>query len=143
MAERIEVKTINTPAGTTTVAPLVTSLNWRQGYPTQIELRIPPGPSGLVGVALFHSGKQVIPYDSSEWVITDNEAVIWPLTNFPYNAKYTVATYNLDVYTHAIQVRMLFNEVGQVAIPPQYAPSFESPLPALGQQFEGVNLADY
>jgi len=142
MAERIEVKTIITPAFTTAAAPMVTSLNFRQGYPTQLELRIPPGPSGLVGVALFHSGQQVIPYQSGEWLITDDESVIWPLSNFPYNAKYTVATYNLDVYAHTIQVRMLLNEIGQQAIPAQFVPSFESPAMVIGQPSEGVNLAD-
>lgn len=138
MAERIEVKTITTPAFTPVLTPLVTPLVWRQGYPVQVELRIPPGPSGLVGVALLHSGQQVIPYGSGEWIITDNEPVIWPLSNFPYNAKYAVKTYNLDVYAHSIQIRMLFNEIGQVSFTQPVAPVFEQQTPSAGASFEGL-----
>lgn len=116
MAERIEIKTITIPPATTVAAPLVTALNWRQGYPVRVEIRIPPGPSGLVGIQFAHSGTVIIPHDATEWLITDNEPVIWPLENFPYNAKYTCRTYNLDIYQHVIQVRMLFNEVGSQQI---------------------------
>lgn len=118
MAERIEIKSITTPAGTTLASPLVTTLNWRQGYPQQVEIRVPPGPSGLVGIQIAHSGEVVIPHDSTEWLVTDNEAVIWPLTSYPYNAKWTVRTYNTDEYEHTIQIRMLFNEVGTQRVTP-------------------------
>jgi hypothetical protein len=118
MAERIEIKSVTTPAGTTVAAPQTTLLNWRQGYPVRVEIRFPPGPSGLVGFQLLHSGEVVVPHDPTEWLITDDEPVVWPLDEFPYNAKYSVRTYNLDVYPHTIQVRMLFNEVGAQSISP-------------------------
>lgn len=137
MAQRIEVKTIVTPRGTAIAAPLVTPLTWRQGYPVQVEIRIPPGPSGLLGVALAHSGTRIIPHDESEWLITDAEPVIWPLTDFPTNAAWSVITYNLDVYAHTIQVRMLLNEIGSVALPRALAPVFEQQTPAVGTPTEG------
>jgi hypothetical protein len=118
MAERIEIKSVLTPAGTTVAAPLTTALNWRQGYPIRVEFRFPPGPSGLVGIQLLHSGEVVVPHDRTEWLITDDEPVIWPLDGFPYNAKYAVRSYNLDVYEHTVQVRMLFNEVAAQQIVP-------------------------
>jgi hypothetical protein len=118
MAERIEIKSVLTPAGTEDTAPLTTDLNWRQGYPVRLELRFPPGPSGLVGIQLLHSGEVVVPHDKTEWLITDNEPVIWPLDGFPYNAKYAIRSYNLDVYDHTVQVRMLFNEVAAQQIVP-------------------------
>lgn len=116
MAERIEIKSVTTPAGTSFATPQTTLLNWRQGYPVQLEIRFPPGPSGLVGVQLLHSGEVIVPKDPTEWLITDNEPVIWPLDGFPYNAKYAVRTYNEDVYDHTVQVRMLFNEVASQQI---------------------------
>lgn len=112
MAERIEIKTITTPAGTALASPLVTALDWREGHPVQVEIRVPPGPSGLVGVQFAHSGQVIIPHDDTEWLITDNEPVIWPLDGYPYNAKWTVRTYNTDVYDHTVQIRMLLNEIG-------------------------------
>lgn len=119
MAQRVEIKTVTVPAGTLDTAPQTDALNWRQGYPERVEIRIPPGPSGLVGVRLLHSGTLVIPRSNDEWLITDNEPVIWPLEGYPYNPNWTVQSYNLDVYEHTFQVRMLLNELG-----PQPGPSF-------------------
>lgn len=133
MAERIEIKTITTPVGTALASPLITALNWRQGYPERVEIRVPPGPSGLVGIQLAHSGQVVIPHDPSEWLTTDDEAVIWPLDAYPYNPVWTVRTYNLDVYPHTIQVRMLINEVGSQAIQRLQAIPIESPIPAMNE----------
>lgn len=128
MAERIEIKSITTVAGTTVAAPLVTTLNWRQGYPERIEFRVPPGPSGLVGIQVAHSGEVIIPKDPTEWLITDDEPVIWPMVGYPYNAKWTIRTYNLDVFSHTIQVRMLFNEVGTSRLNPLTPIDFTPPM---------------
>jgi len=130
MAERIEIKSVTTPAGTDVATPQTTLLTWRQGYPVRLEIRFPPGPSGLVGVQLLHSGEVVVPHDASEWLITDNEPVIWPLDGFPYNAKYAVRTYNQDVYDHTVQVRMLFNEVATQQIMPMAPIPLVTPLAA-------------
>lgn len=112
MAQRVEIATVTVPAGTPSTAPLTTSLPWRQGYPERVEIRIPPGPSGLVGVRFLHSGTQIIPRSTDEWLITDNEPVIWPLEGYPYNANWQIQAYNTDIYEHQFQVRMLLVEIG-------------------------------
>lgn len=112
MAQRVEIKTVTVAAGVAVATPQSDALNWRQGYPERVEIRIPPGPSGLVGVRLLHSGTLVIPRSNDEWLITDNEPVIWPLEGYAYNPNWTVQSYNLDVYPHTFQVRMLLNELG-------------------------------
>lgn len=138
MAERIEIKSVLTPAATALAAPQTTVLNWRQGYPVRVEFRFPPGPSGLVGLQLLHSGEVVVPHDRAEWLITDNEPVIWPLDNFPYNAKYSVRTYNTDIYAHTIQVRMLFMEVNAVTLTPLSPVPITVPLQSAGVGGEGI-----
>lgn len=117
MAQRVEIATVTVAANTLSSAPLTTPLPWRQGYPERVELRIPPGPSGLVGIRLLHSGTVIIPRSADEWLITDNEPVIWPLEGYPYNPNWTVQSYNLDVYPHTFQIRMLLNEIGGVPSP--------------------------
>lgn len=112
MAQRVEIKTITVPAGTAIATPQTTPLLWRQGYPERVEIRVPPGPSGLVGIRILHSGTRVIPRSEDEWLITDNEPVSWPLEGYPSNPAWSVQTYNTDIYPHDIQVRMLFNEIG-------------------------------
>jgi hypothetical protein len=131
MAERIEIISITTPAGTASSAPLVTALPWREGYPVRIEIRVPPGPSGLLGFQLAHSGEVIIPKDKTQFLITDNEAIMWPLDNYPYNAKYTVRTYNTDVFDHTIQIRMLLNELGVQSLTPVPIPAFTPPWQAV------------
>lgn len=139
MAERIEIKSITTPVGTAISAPLKTALNFRQGAPVQVEISVPPGPSGLMGIALAHSGTKIIPHDESEWLITDDEKVIWPLTEYPTNSNWEVWTYNTDIYAHKIQVRMLFNELGSNVLNPNVAPALEQAMPSAGIQSEGTS----
>jgi hypothetical protein len=118
VANRIEIKTITVPAATLEAAPQTTALTWREGFAERVEIRIPPGPSGLVGVALSRSGRQVIPHDETEWLITDAEAVVWPLEEYGTSAKWSVQAYNLDIYDHIFQVRMLFRELRSPAPEP-------------------------
>lgn len=116
MAQRIEIKTITIPNGTAKATPQNTSLVWREGYPIAIEIFVPPGPAGLVGIQLLHSDTVIIPHDGSEFLITDNEKVIWPLEGFPTAPNYKIRAYNTDVFDHTIQVRMLFAELGSPPI---------------------------
>lgn len=138
MAERVEIVTITVPANTPDTNPFVQPLVWREGYPERVEIRIPPGPSGLVGIAFLHSGRRILPKTEGEWLITDNEPVIWPLEGYPYNANYVVHAYNDDIYDHTFQVRMLLNEVrytGPVQrddidiVPPNVSPDSEMESP--------------
>lgn len=138
MAQRIEIKTVTVAAGTAIATPQKTDLGFRQGYPLQVELQIPPGPSGLVGVALAHSGTKIIPHDESEWLITDSEPVKWPLTDYPTNANWQVWAYNTDQYSHTIQVRMLFNELGPARLIVPIIPAVEQLTETTGIGNEGM-----
>lgn len=117
MAQRVEIKSITVPAATAVSSPQTTALPWRQGYPERLELWIPPGPSGLTGIRLLHSGTRIIPRSEDEWLVTDNESISWPLEGYPYNANWAVQAYNTDIYPHTFQIRMLFNEIGTQGVP--------------------------
>jgi len=128
MAQRVEIKTITVPAGTLIASPLTVDLAFRQGHVEQVEIRIPPGPSGLVGVALAHSDTVVIPHDESEWLVTDNEPVRWPFDGFPTSPAWSVRAYNLDQYDHSFQIRMLFAELGSDPAPDVEPLDIQQPL---------------
>lgn len=113
MAQRIEIEDITITAGTLSTAPALFTLSWREGYPIFVEFRFPPGPSGLVGLQLLHSGRIVIPKRSNTFLIADDEIIKWPLEGFPYNANYTIRAYNTGEYPHTIQIRMGLNEIGR------------------------------
>lgn len=138
MAQRFEVRDIRIPAGTAIASPQVTNLVWRQGYPVFVELRFPPGPSGLVGVQLRHSGQVVIPFRATDFIVADNEIIRWPLENFPYNATWSFRGYNTGVYDHTVQVRMGLNEVGVQSLSPVRQLNLTQDIASYGAMLEGI-----
>lgn len=128
MAQRIEIVDITIPAGTLKTAPASFALTWREGEPIFVEIRFPPGPSGLVGIQLLQSGAQVIPKAGNAFLVTDNEMVRWELESYPSPPAYTVRGYNTGKFDHTLQLRWGLNELGQtqlVTVPssiPQIAP---------------------
>lgn len=119
MTQRIETAQITVTAGTAIAAPAVTALSLRDAVLDRLEIRVPPGPSGLVGFMLLHSGQQVIPFASGTWIVTDDEKIGWDLTGYPTGDKWSVSAYNLDVYSHTLYFRLLLNELPLPAQPVQ------------------------
>lgn len=111
MADRIETPAIVIPAGVTAAAPQTTALSLRDAVLERIEVRIPPGPSGLVGFAFVHSGQQVIPFTAGQWIIADDESLDWDVQNYPTGNKWSFRGYNTDVYQHTIYLRLHFREL--------------------------------
>lgn len=138
MADRIEVRNVTIPAGTLSTAPQVTSLTWRQGYPVRVELRFPPGPSGLVGVKLRHSGVEVIPKSGSAFLIADNEIVGWDIESDLYQPNWQFVAYNEGVYDHTIQIRMLLNELGRPSLVRVANVPLQLPTTSQGTLLEGI-----
>lgn len=116
MSDRIEVFDVTIPAATLTTAPQTTNLSFNEGIVESIEILIPPGPSGLVGFRILHSQGVVIPYDSSKWIVADNEVVKWPIANFPTGSAWAITAYNTDVYDHTLYLRFLINETPRSGI---------------------------
>lgn len=106
MAERIELFNVTVPAGTLSTSPQTTALSFNDGDVEFVEFLIPPGPSGLVGFRLRHSGETVIPYDRAGWIVADNEVIKWPLEGYPSGEAWSLMAYNTDVYPHTIYIRI-------------------------------------
>lgn len=105
----IFAKTINVPATTPTATPLVTPWHLASGLIYKVEIYFPPGPCGLVGVAVQSAIHRLYPFGESEWFIGDNVTI-----SFDDEMSFNIATkqveiwtYNLDEkFAHSIQVRM-------------------------------------
>ncbi len=115
MADRVERFTVTVPAGTTQAAPQVSTLDMLPGVVTTIEIDVPPGPSGLVGFAIFHSGVQVIPFKLGTFLVFDDVHKAWNLSNFPTGDKWSVRAYNTDVDSHQLMFTFLLDEFGSKA----------------------------
>jgi len=69
---------------------------------TQVNVKVPPGPRGLMGFKLGAAGTAVIPAISGSWVVTDNEQIQWPLDNYIDSGAWQAFGYNLGQYAHTI-----------------------------------------
>lgn len=107
MAQEIRSFQVLTPTGTLAASPLVTDLSFPPRTVQQVEITVPPGPSGLVGFALGLAGQPIIPLNAGEWIVTDDERISWPLVDYPNSGAWQLTTYNLGDYDHTIYVRFL------------------------------------
>lgn len=110
MTERIEVFQVTTPAGTAQASPLTTNLSFNQGIVHKLEITVPPGPSGLLGFRMRHSGQVVIPNSGTNFIIADNQFIQWDLEGYPVGNKWSIQTFNTDVFDHTLYLRFMINE---------------------------------
>jgi len=113
MAERIEAFTVDIPAATAITSALVTPLSFNQGIVSRMEIVVPPGPSGLVGFRIRHSGEVIIPHGRSGWLVADAEKMDWSLEGYPTGNAWDIEAYNLDGFDHSIYMRIHVNETGR------------------------------
>lgn len=112
MPDRIEVFDVTIPAGTAIATPQETALSFQRGRVDRLEIHVPPGPSGLVGFRIGHSGQSIVPRSGDAWVIADGQTLDWDLSNYPTGSAWFFAAYNTDEYIHTIQVRFHVTELG-------------------------------
>ena len=99
--------TITTPAGTPIDNPLITPWPLVDANLDFIDIIIPDGPSGQLGVAVYWSGTQILPWGSNSWIITNNEKIHTPIDSYITIGGLSVYTYNLGIFDHTIYLRAL------------------------------------
>lgn len=112
MADRTEITEVLIPAETAIASFQTTSVSFQRGRVDRLEVRIPPGPSGLVGFRIGHSGQVIIPRQGSAWFITDNDKLDWDLDNYPTGSAWEIYAYNTDVYDHTLYFWWHLTELG-------------------------------
>lgn len=110
MASRIETFDVTIPAATAIATPQSTALPFNEGVVQRLEIRVPPGPSGLMGFRITHSGEVVIPNNRDNWIITDDEKIPWDLDDYPVGSAWGITAYNTDIYPHTVYLRFLVIE---------------------------------
>lgn len=98
---------VTVPAGTPASARWSQAINFPSADVSQIEIRVPPGPRGCLGFALGSSGTPVIPYNADQWIVTDDERIVWGVTDQFDSGAWEVFAYNTGTLPHTIYVRFL------------------------------------
>lgn len=108
-------------------SPQVTDIVFPVRQVQRIRIRIPPGPSGLMGFALTMGGAPVLPYESGTYFIADNEVIDLGVEDLPTTGAWQVSSYNLGLYPHTIYLDFT------VSLPdlPSSSSSFQPLSPAL------------
>jgi hypothetical protein len=117
MAREIRQFTATIPAGTPVAAPVRVPMAFPPRKVVSVEIRVPPGPSGLVGFALQISRLTVIPYQSDAFIVTSADSINWQLEGFADSGDWSVIGYNTGANDHAVYVRFLLDLVTGQAPP--------------------------
>lgn len=92
------------PAGTPEATPVSLALGLSDQEVQQIDLQVPPGPAGVLGFALYHSGTPILPRNVGEYFVWDDHYVEWALEDVPSPGGWAVVGYNTGAYDHTIYV---------------------------------------
>lgn len=124
MARQIFRFTATVPAATPQSAPVTVPLAVPVMDVDEIRLRIPPGPSGLMGFYLAVGGGRVIPYNGADWIVADDENMAFPLDSFPSSGAWSLVGYNLGTFAHSVMVTFLLSvPQAPVQLPPPPIPA--------------------
>jgi len=96
---------ITTPAAT----EKETEIEIEGDFISYVNIRFPPGPSGLLKVAIFYGIKQIFPHDESSYFQGDDEVIkwqeYWKLPESPCKLKIKTANED-DTHEHTVYVRI-------------------------------------
>ena len=105
----IFAKTVTTNKNTVAATPLVTTWPLVSGLIYRFELYFPPGPCGLVGVALHTASHRIYPFGENEWFIGDNVTIAFDdeMLFDIETRQLELHSYNLDEkFNHQFQCRL-------------------------------------
>jgi hypothetical protein len=90
------------PAGTAANAPVTVQLALGTNVVNKIRWRVPPGPRGHLGWALFMGGVQVVPDDAGAFIVADDEYDDWVLAGLPDSGAWSLVGYNTGTNDHTV-----------------------------------------
>lgn len=111
MAQQFFAFKVTVPAGTATATPTSTSVAFDQATVQTIEIVIPDGHAGLTGIALAQAHQQIIPQNTGQWIISNDEKLSFPVEDFLDNGDWQAICYNTDVYDHSFYLRFLCADI--------------------------------
>lgn len=121
MARDVQRFQVTIPAGTPANAPLVTQLSMPARIVERVQIAVPPGPRGNLGIALGAAGVQYLPSNPGGFLTPDNQFIDWPLEDVIESGAWQLIGYNTGQFDHSVEVVFLLQ------LPPASGPEFASP----------------
>lgn len=117
MATRVLPFRCTIPGGTLITAPVTVPVNLDGWTLEQLDLEVPPGPSGVMGFQVFNNGVAWIPYGAGQWVVWDDRAESYILEDQPNAGGWAVVGYNAGFYSHDVILRAHVSSAVAAAAP--------------------------
>lgn len=103
--------TIVTPRGTLATAPLVTAAGLIDAILDDVEIQIPPGHSGLTGIALVYAGQQIFPWSAvASWLSADDYVQRFDI-GMEVGPQLSVRTFNVGASDHTFFLRFKMHDL--------------------------------
>lgn len=96
---------VTVPKGTQKTNLQYTDLTLPVAQVDIIDIRVPHGPLGTLGIALAMGGQQVIPFTSGTYLILDNDRIEWSLEDLPTSGAWQLVAYNTGQWDHTVYLR--------------------------------------
>jgi hypothetical protein len=110
------------PAGTPKTAPVTVAMAMPARVVTSIEVKVPPGPNGVMGFQIGASGRQVIPGNLGAFIVTSDETINWDQVDQIDSGAWQLFGYNTGIYPHTVYVRFVVSQVAVGAVVSTPAP---------------------
>lgn len=137
MAREIREFACTIPAGTPQAAPVTRDMSFPPRIVDEIDVRIPPGPNGQVGIQIANAGLAIIPVGGQSFIIGNDDRIVWPLTDYASSGSWQLIGYNNGQYDHTIYVTFKLSLVqatpaALIVAPLSVAELDQAPAPDLG-----------
>lgn len=102
MATSVQVFEATVTAGTPIASPMTITLNVMAGVIDAIKWRVPSGPRGNLGWILAMGGVQVIPENTGNYIIADNDTDTIQISGLPDSGAWQLIGYNTGSFNHTV-----------------------------------------
>ncbi len=107
MAVELYAFAVTIPVGGTPGAPQSFDIPMPPRIVQHVDILVPPGPRGNVGIALGAAGTITWPANAGSWIVTDDETLHWDVEGAIDSGAWQFFAYNLGKYEHTIFIRFL------------------------------------
>lgn len=109
---------VTVPAGTPIASPQRTNMQLKASVVSWVEIQVPPGPRGALGIYIASSNVQVVPSNTMagpNWLTLDNLTLRFDMEGQTTSGDWQAYAYNIGAYSHQYWVRFAIAQPDQAS----------------------------